>query len=144
MRTKAIRVLVLAVCGAGIAGMIVASATNHNGAAITFGLITAVAVLCQMVSTTVANELQGVPGADITGSPSRPSPARARGNGDPSGADVNPAGDDAGAEDQAAALEEQIGRMVQSGIEEDAVRDLVRRAVRLGRSTRLPPGPPDS
>ena len=58
-RTRAIRILVIVVCVSGIAGMIVTSATNHNGAAITFGLITAVAILCQMVATTVANEDRG-------------------------------------------------------------------------------------
>ena len=58
-RTSAIRVTVLVVCGVGIVGMIVASATKHNGAAITFGLITAVAVVCQMVATTVWNEARG-------------------------------------------------------------------------------------
>jgi hypothetical protein len=64
---RAIRFAVIGVCVAGIAGMIVASATNHNGAAITFGLITAVAVLCQMVATTVANELKGAAKADVSG-----------------------------------------------------------------------------
>ena len=56
MRTRAIRIAVIVVCVAGVAGMIVTSITDHNGAAITFGLITAVAILCQMVATTVANE----------------------------------------------------------------------------------------
>ena len=58
-RTRAIRLVVIAVCAGGIAGMIVTSITNHNGAAITFGLITAVAILCQMVATTVVNEIGG-------------------------------------------------------------------------------------
>jgi len=59
-RTRAIRVAVIVVCVGGIAGMIVTSITNHNGAAITFGLITAVAILCQMVATTVVNEIGAV------------------------------------------------------------------------------------
>jgi hypothetical protein len=46
--------VVLVVCVLGIAGMIVTSITDHNGAAITFGLITAAAVLCSMVATAVA------------------------------------------------------------------------------------------
>ena len=59
-RTRAIRIVVIVVCVAGVAGMIVTSITNHNGAAITFGLITAVAILCQMVATTVLNEVGSV------------------------------------------------------------------------------------
>ena len=46
--------IVVAICVAGIAGMIVTSITDHNGAAVTFGLITAVAILCSMVATAVA------------------------------------------------------------------------------------------
>ena len=45
----------LAVCLVGIAGMIVTSITDHSGAAVTFGLITAAAVLCSMVATAVAS-----------------------------------------------------------------------------------------
>ena len=55
-RTRAIRIAVIVVCVGGIAGMIATSISNHNGAALTFGLITAVAILCQMVATTVVNE----------------------------------------------------------------------------------------
>ena len=110
MRLTAIRIAVIAVCVGGIAGMIVTSATNHNGAAITFGIVTAVAVLCQMVATTVSDEHLGMPGAPVTGWPSVP-------------------------ETQAAALEEQITSLVGAGADEAAVRDLVRRAVRLGRGT---------
>ncbi len=119
MRTAAIRIVVMAVCGLGIAGMIVTSATNHNGAAITFGLITAVAVLCQMVATTVVNELTGAPGPEIAGSPQAPS--------------VRPPLPVPGAEQEASALERQIVALVDTGADESAVRDLVRRAVRLGR-----------
>jgi len=49
-RTRGIRIAVIVVCVAGVAGMIVTSATKHNGAALTFGLITAVAILCQMAA----------------------------------------------------------------------------------------------
>jgi hypothetical protein len=120
-RTTAIRIAVIVVCAGGIAGMIVASATNHNGAAITFGLITAAAVLCQMVATTVLNEAKGLPGA-------------------PLGPGVE--GGDAG-ETEAAQLEEAIQSLVDAGAEEEAVRDLARRAVRLGRGA-APAVPPDS
>jgi len=108
---------VLAVCGVGIAGMIVTSATRHNGAAITFGLITAVAVICQMVATTVINEARGLPGAPISTAAAELEQAAAR-------------------------LEASIGQLVDAGAEEAAVRDLVRQAVRLGRRDALTP--PDS
>lgn len=48
--------MVLAVCGAGIAGMIVASVAERNGAALTFGLVTATAVVCLIVATAVGVE----------------------------------------------------------------------------------------
>jgi hypothetical protein len=51
---RTVKVSAVAVCAVGIIGMIVSSALDHNGAAITFGLVTAVAVLCSMVATSVA------------------------------------------------------------------------------------------
>ena len=108
MRTKAISVVVLGVCGMGIVGMIITSATNHNGAAITFGLITAVAILCQMTATTVVNEVRRAPRAPT-------------------------ASDAARLDADAEALEGRIEALVNTGVEEEAVRDLVRRATRLGR-----------
>lgn len=117
-RTRAIRVLVIALCVGGIVGMIVTSATDHNGAAITFGLVTAVAVLCQMVATTVVNELTGAPGAPIAGPwTHRPEPRVSS------------------TEEQAAEVETRINALVTGGSDEAAVRDLVRSAVRLGRQT---------
>lgn len=110
MRTKAIGLVVLGVCGGGIVGMIVTSATHHNGAAITFGIITAIAILCQMTATTVVNELKRAPSAPITGESAR-------------------------LDEDAAALEERIAALVGTGAEEAAVRDLVRQAVRLGRES---------
>lgn len=121
-RTRAIRVTVIVVCVGGIIGMIVTSATNHNGAAVTFGLITAVAILCQMTATTVSNELTGAPGPPVT---------------TPGGAP--PGASDREAED----VEERITRLVDGGADEQAVRDLVRQAVRLGRRIATP-APPDS
>jgi hypothetical protein len=44
---------VLFVCVAGIAGMIVSSIADNNGAAMTAGIVTAVAVLCLIVATSV-------------------------------------------------------------------------------------------
>lgn len=112
-RTSAIRIVVLVVCAVGIVGMIVTSATKHNGAAITFGLITAVAVVCQMVATTVLNEARGLPGAALAGAPSEAS----------------------GAEAEAARVESAIQGLVAAGADEEAVRDLARHAVHLGRRT---------
>ena len=54
----AVRGITIGVCLVGIAGMIVTSALNHNGAAITFGIVTAVAILCSMVATSVAADGQ--------------------------------------------------------------------------------------
>ena len=112
-RARAIRIAVIVVCVAGMAGMIVTSATNHNGAAITFGLITAVAILCQMVVTTVLNEVNGAPGAPLYDT------------------QVPPAPSDVGVEAEAAEVEERIAGLLAEGIDEAVVRDLVRHAVRL-------------
>jgi hypothetical protein len=108
-RTAAIRVTVIVVCAGGVAGMVVTSATNHNGAAITFGLVTAAAVICQMVATTVLTEARGLPGAPLG---------------------VPPVSD---GEAEAAQLEDAIQALAAAGADEAAVRDLVRSAVRLGR-----------
>jgi membrane protein implicated in regulation of membrane protease activity len=54
MAPPVIRWVVLVVCAAGVAAMIVSSIVDANGAALTFGLITAVAVACLMVATAVA------------------------------------------------------------------------------------------
>ena len=122
-RTSAIRITVLVVCAGGVVGMIVTSATKHNGAAITFGLITAVAVVCQMVATTVLNEINGAPGAPL--GPGVVAPRGERG--------------EAAAEQR----ERDITAHVAAGADEAAVRDLVRHAVRLGRRTGSAV-PPDS
>lgn len=53
MSPTAVRRLVIAVCVGGIAGMIVSSIAESNGAAVTFGVITAVAVLV-LVAVTAA------------------------------------------------------------------------------------------
>lgn len=54
MATRVVRAVVVGVCVIGIAGMIFGSVIDSNGVAITFGLLTAVAVLCLMVATAVA------------------------------------------------------------------------------------------
>jgi len=54
MSAELIRRVVLAVCVLGIAGMIVTNIAGNTGGALTFGLITAVAVLCSIVATAVS------------------------------------------------------------------------------------------
>ncbi len=108
MTPRLIRVIVGVVFVAGIASMIVASIADNNGAALTAGLCTAVAALCLILTSALA----------------------AAG---PSG-DAEPgaiAFDAAGAEQ----LERRIASVVAAGADEAEVRDLVRDAVRLGRST---------
>lgn len=63
MTTRAVRRVVIAVCAAGIAGMIVSSVTEHDGAALTFGLVTTAAVLCLVVATAVTRGAPGTPTA---------------------------------------------------------------------------------
>jgi hypothetical protein len=60
-----IRRLVLATCALGIAGMIVASIAERTGAAITAGILTAIAVVCLVLVTAVAPpEAFGAPVVD--------------------------------------------------------------------------------
>lgn len=54
MSAVAVRRAVVAVCVLGIAGMIVSSIADNTGAALTCGLVTAVAVLCAIVATAVS------------------------------------------------------------------------------------------
>src|SRR3984893_16616156 len=99
----AVRAVTIGVCAAGIAGMIVTSALNHNGAAITFGIVTAVAILCSMVATAVAGDISGHQG-------------KVAGAAD----DV-----DAPTDALAAIVEEQVQGLVHGGADEEAVRQLV-------------------
>jgi hypothetical protein len=50
----AVRAVTITVSGAGIVGMIIGSIADNNGVAITFGLITAAAVLCLITTSAVA------------------------------------------------------------------------------------------
>lgn len=109
--TRAVRRVVLAVCVSGIAGMIVASINDNNGAALTFGLLTTVAVVCLVVATAVTRP------AGIGTAEPEPAP---------------PPVDEA----QAARVEDLVGGLVAAGADERAVRSLVREAVRLGRTGR--------
>jgi len=110
MTARAVRRVVLAVCVAGIAGMIVSSILGHNGAAITFGLVTAAAVLCSMVATAVsAGQVAAAAGGAAGTGPFD--------------------------EAEAARVEALVSELVAAGAEEVAVRALVRAAVTLGRSS---------
>lgn len=117
---RAVRTVTLIVCAAGIAGMIVTSIQGHNGAAVTFGLITAVAVVCSIVAKAVAAETEhrlsvaaGAPPASVS---------------------------EAGADALAELVELQVQILVEGGAQEGEVRQLVGEAVRLGR-TLGPTGP---
>ena len=108
----------MGVCAVGIAGTVAGSVADNNDVALTFGLITAAAVLCLMVATAVSP-----PGTTAAG--------RA-----------------AFDERQAARVEHLVETLVADGAHEDAVRRLVGEAVRLGRGTseteEIPHvGPPD-
>ena len=118
--SRLIRRIAVAVCAGGIAGMIVSSVLKHNGAAITFGLVTAAAVLCSMVATAVAADVT----RKLTASGGMPVP-------DVSQADLP--GDDSDDETQAALVETLVDGLVRGGTDESQVRELVRQSVRLGR-----------
>jgi multisubunit Na+/H+ antiporter MnhB subunit len=101
MSPRAVRRIVIAVCVAGIGGMIAGSIADNNGAAMTAGLVTAVAILCLIVATAVT---------------------------------TSPPGAGAGAEGAAVEVEDAVEALVAGGADEAEVRELVRRAVRLGRA----------
>jgi hypothetical protein len=94
----------------GIPGMIVSSITDHTGAAVTFGLVSVGAALALLAATAVATGR--IP-------PEATSLARPR-----------------APEQEGAELEAGIQSLVGAGADEAEVRDLVRRAVRLGRTRR--------
>ncbi|TMK89398.1 MAG: hypothetical protein E6G57_01660 [Actinobacteria bacterium] len=54
-RARVVRWVVIGVCILGVAGIIAGSIANNNAVALTFGLITAVAVVCLMVATAVSS-----------------------------------------------------------------------------------------
>ena len=116
MSPRTIRRLVVAVFVLGIAGMVVGSVTDHNGMAVTFGLITVAAAVGLILVTAVAG-----PGA--FGPPAR----------DGRTAPADQTTGDAGRDDAGRAVEEQVDRLVAGGADERDVRELVRRAVRFGR-----------
>lgn len=102
---RIVRRVVLVVFVLGIVGMIIGSIADSNGAAITLGLVTAIAALALVLVTSVS-----------------PPDALAGGG---TGRQVD--------ERLAADLESRIEALVADGADEEAVRRLVGRAVELGR-----------
>jgi hypothetical protein len=109
MSATTMRWLALAIFVASIAGMIVSSIGDNNGAAVTFGLVAASAAVA-LISVTAATTGRLAPDDGY-----RPSP------GDPAD------------EAEAAELETRITALVESGADEAEVRSLVGRAIRFGR-----------
>lgn len=107
MSPRWIRRIVIAVSIVGIAGMIAGSIADNNGIAITFGLITAVAVLGLILVTAAV-------GTEGFGAPRRSRPARSD-------------------EEAGQRLERRIEQLVGSGADERELRELVREAIQLGR-----------
>jgi hypothetical protein len=58
-RARVVRWVVVGVCVVGIAGMIVGSVSDDNATALTFGLVTAAAVVSLMVATAVSPPAAG-------------------------------------------------------------------------------------
>jgi len=106
MRRSWIRPAVLCVFVVGIAGMIIGSiAHNNNGVVVTSGLVTATAALVLLAVNAVTVAAPAVSGA--------------------------PAVDEV----LAARVEHRVGELVATGADESELRDLVRDAIRLGRSS---------
>ena len=55
MTARTVRRVVVALCVGGVAGLIVTSIADAQGAAVTIGLVTAAAVLCLIVATAVGD-----------------------------------------------------------------------------------------
>ena len=53
-RARVVRWVVIGVCVIGVGGIIAGSVADNNAVALTFGLFTAVAVMCLMVATAVS------------------------------------------------------------------------------------------
>ncbi len=116
-RARLVRRGVIALSAIGIAGMIAGSILDNNGFAITFGLITAVAVGFLILLTAVI-------GRDAF-----------QGSRSGSGAGTGPSAGSRTAVDEriAADVEARIEQLVAAGADEGEVRRLVTRAVELGR-----------
>lgn len=108
MFLRALRMLVAAICVAGIAGMIVGSiADNNNGAVITCGLLTAASMVALMAATAALRHegAEPLPDAIVID------------------------------EDLAARVETRVNDLAAAGANEALLRALVRDSVRLGRTS---------
>ena len=103
------RWVALAIFVGSIAGMIVSSIGDNNGAAVTFGLVAAGAAVA-LISVTAATTGRLAPDDGYRTAPGGP-------------------GDEA----EAAELEARIASLIEAGAAEDAVRSLVGHAIRFGR-----------
>ncbi|MCX7620117.1 MAG: hypothetical protein N2037_04645 [Acidimicrobiales bacterium] len=108
MSLRAVRVSVITISVAGIAGMIVGSLQDNNGITISFGLVTAVAVVYLILLTSVVGS--GPP--SVTGTSS----------------------DGADSEQLAQDIERRIQALADAGCDELELRRLVTQAVELGRT----------
>ncbi|MEZ5141409.1 MAG: hypothetical protein R2726_02660 [Acidimicrobiales bacterium] len=108
-RARLVRRAVIALSVIGIAGMIFGSIRDNNGIAITFGLITAVAVGFLILLTAVVGRAAFIEGGPDAGRGPRVD------------------------ERVAADVEARVQRLVAEGADEHEVRQLVTRAVELGR-----------
>ena len=61
MTARGVRRIVLAICAVGIAGMVAGSVSRDNDLALAFGLLTAAAVACLIVATSVAGSTLASP-----------------------------------------------------------------------------------
>jgi len=100
---RVVRLVVAVVCVAGIGGMVAGSIADNNGAAVTSGLVAAVAIVVLMAFTLATRAAE-------SGSRARP---------------VD--------ELRAERVEHQLQALVSRGTDEQALRSLVADAVRLGR-----------
>jgi len=101
MTLKALRTICAAVFVCGIAGLIISSVVDNNGAVLTVGLLTVVAAISLLTASAIA----------------RREPI------------------DAFEEADAERLEASVQQLIAAGAPEKDVRDLVRAAMRLGRTT---------
>ncbi len=116
MSLTTVRALTMSSCVLAIAGMIIGSIAGSTGWPITFGIIAAVAVLCLLVATSVTSESRSTD----------ESASRGRARFDQAGVPV----------DQEALghdLERAIAELHMAGADEESLRELVGRAIRLGR-----------
>lgn len=127
----AVRVTAMVICVGGIIGMIVTSIQGHNGAAVTFGLITAVAIVCSMVAKAVATTTEQ---QVLARSTAAAVPVASPGDGDAgAGPEPAPGAGTGSGERLAEDVERQVQAVVAAGADEAQVRRLVGDSVALGR-----------